>query len=214
MADSFPAYNDFKPFIDFLFGAIVTLIIIIFIPRFFAKKQKINYQFNISRTISACSNILPSFALALLFKFFFLYFALLYSLITWVSIYITVQLVISNPDSYLPTVIANISTIVISFIFGIKAIFLKPKLKYTVYAYLAFIVGLLIGTALLYQLNALFLLVIFIGITGALTIARITQSTNFQKADLTNANFTEANLEATDFSGAKLTNTDFTDAKF
>ncbi len=208
MADSFPDYNDFKPFIDFLFGTIVTLIIVLFRPIFFTKEQKTDYQFK------ASMYILAGFASVLLIKFIFIYLAILCSLIIWVPIYITVHLFTSNPDSYLPTVIPNISTIVISFIFGIIAILVKPKLTYKVYAYLGFVLGLLIGTALFYSLNSLFLLLIFIGITGAFTMNRVGQSTNFQKSDLTYANFTSANLEATDFAGAKLTNTDFTDAKF
>lgn len=214
IGDSLPTYYDFKPFLDFLSGTAITLIIVLFTPRFFANEQKINYQFKTSICISAFIHILYGFASALLIKVFILAIIVIYGLITWVPIYIFFHLTISNPDSYLPIVIADVSTIVFSFILGIIAILIKPKITYKVYSYSGFAVGFLFGTALLYSFNILFLLLIFIGIIGALIIDRVRQSTNFKNSDLTYANFTSANLEATDFTGAKLTNTDFKNAKF
>jgi hypothetical protein len=137
--------------------------------------------------IFACKYIFAGFALVLLIRLFGIYFLILYGFIAWVPIYIIVNFLKTNPESYLPTVIADVSTMICSIFFG---------------------------TALFYRLNILFLLLAAIGIIGSLAIDRIRQSTNFQKSDLTYANFTSANLEATDFAGAKLINTDFTDAKF
>lgn len=206
--------HDFKPFLDFLCGTGVGLIIIFCTPNFFADEQKNDYQFKGSILIFSLNYILVGFALVLLIKIFSIFFITIYGLITWVPIYIIVNLLKTNPESYLPTVIADVSTIFFGIFFGIVAIFIKPKRIYRVYNFLGFFLGIFFRTALFYSFNILFLLLIFVGITGALTIDRVRQSTNFQKADLTNANFTSANLEATDFSGAKLTNTDFTNAKF
>lgn len=206
--------HDFKPFVDFFCGTGVGLIIIFCTPIFFTKEQKTDYQFKGSALIYACNYILVGFALVLLVRLFGIYFLIIYSFITWVPIYIVVNLFSTNPESYLPTVIADVSTVIFSIFFGFIAIFIKPKIIYKVYNVLGFFIGIFLGCALLYSFNMLFLLLIFIGITGALTIDRVRQPTNFQTSDLTNANFTSANLEATDFSEAKLTNTDFTNAKF
>jgi hypothetical protein len=205
---------DFKPFVDFLCGTGVGLIIIFCTPRFFAKEQKADYQFKGSMLIFACKYIFAGFALVLLIRLFGIYFLILYGFIAWVPIYIIVNFLKTNPESYLPTVIADVSTMICSIFFGIMAILIKPKSIYKSYKFLGFILGLFFGTALFYRLNILFLLLAAIGIIGSLAIDRIRQSTNFQKSDLTYANFTSANLEATDFAGAKLINTDFTDAKF
>lgn len=88
IGDSLPTYNDFKPFLDFLFGTAVTLIIVLFTPRFFAHEQKINYQFKASMCLSAFTYILAGFASALLIKMFILGIVVIYGLITWVPIYI------------------------------------------------------------------------------------------------------------------------------
>lgn len=206
--------HDFKPFIDFLLGTFVTLIIIYFMPRFSAAKQERKLQDIGLTCILVCKYISAGIVSALLLRTFSVYFMFIYGLITWVPIYIIANLLPSStPDSYLPTVITDVSTIIISVLLSIKVIFIKPKRIYKNHAYLGFILGMFVGFAFLYfKIFTLFLIII--GIIGAFIIAQITQPTNFQKADLTYANFTSANLEATDFSGAKLTNTDFTKAKF
>ncbi len=206
--------HDLKPFIDFFLGTFVTLIIIFFMPRLVAKKKKLNVRDVESIYILACKYISAGIVSVLLLRGLSIFFMLIYGLITWVPIYMIANLLPSStPDSYLPTVIADVSSIIFSVLFGIITIFIKPERIYKNYAFLAFILGMFVGLAFLY-FKILILLLIILGIIGSFVITLITQPTNFQNCDLTYANFTSANLEATDFAGAKLINTDFTDAKF